>query len=49
MYSYVMGGRVFQSLEEVISRYKLEQIVEGFKLKKPVINEQKQTDIYQTI
>lgn len=31
-----MGGRVFESLEEVINRYKSEEIIEGFKLKKPV-------------
>lgn len=34
---YVMGGRVFPSLESVIARYKEEQIVEGHKLLKPVI------------
>lgn len=34
---YVMGGRVFPSLESVINRYKEEQIVEGHRLLKPVI------------
>ncbi|KAJ6218163.1 hypothetical protein RDWZM_009320 [Blomia tropicalis] len=34
---YVMGGRIFPSLEAVIQRYKEEQIVEGYRLLKPVI------------
>lgn len=34
---YVMGGRVFPTLETVINRYKEEQIVEGHRLLKPVI------------
>lgn len=34
---YVMGGRIFASLEAVINRYKEEQIVEGHRLLKPVI------------
>lgn len=34
---YVMGGRIFDSLEAVIDRYKEEQIVEGHRLLKPVI------------
>ncbi|KPM07554.1 ras GTPase-activating protein 1-like protein [Sarcoptes scabiei] len=34
---YVMGGRVFPTLEAVILRYKEEQIVEGHRLLKPVI------------
>ncbi|CAG2112838.1 unnamed protein product [Medioppia subpectinata] len=33
---YVMGGRVFRSLDDVIQRYKLEQIVEGFRLERAV-------------
>ena len=32
MNSYLMGGRVFSSLEAVIDRYKDEQIVEGYRL-----------------
>ena len=34
---YVMGGRIFSSLEAVINRYREEQIVEGHRLVKPVI------------
>ncbi|XP_027205911.2 RAS p21 protein activator vap isoform X2 [Dermatophagoides pteronyssinus] len=34
---YVMGGRIFPTLEAVIQRYKEEQIVEGHRLLKPVI------------
>lgn len=34
---YIMGGRIFPTLEAVIQRYKEEQIVEGHKLVKPVI------------
>jgi Ras GTPase-activating protein 1 len=33
---YVMGGRVFRSLYDVIERYKSEQIVEGFRLERAV-------------
>lgn len=35
--NYVMGGRIFPSLEAVINRYREEQIVEGHRLLKPVI------------
>lgn len=34
---YIMGGRIFPTLEAVIQRYKEEQIVEGHRLMKPVI------------
>lgn len=34
---YVMGGRTFHSLEAVVSRYKVEQIVEGHVLGDPVL------------
>ena len=34
-----MGGRVFESLEAVIGRYRSEQIVEGFRLQTPVVKE----------
>lgn len=34
---YVMGGRSFDSLEAVVSRYKVEQIVEGHVLGDPVL------------
>ncbi|XP_054709957.1 ras GTPase-activating protein 1-like [Uloborus diversus] len=34
---YIMGGRCFDSLEAVISRYKVEQIVEGHHLGDPVL------------
>ncbi|KAG8181736.1 hypothetical protein JTE90_028274 [Oedothorax gibbosus] len=34
---YVMGGRCFDSLEAVVSRYKVEQIVEGHHLGDPVL------------
>ena len=59
-HSYVMGGRVFESLEEVVARYKSEQIVEGFRLQKPVFKHvfeesvwteerAQQLTVYQTI
>lgn len=46
-----MGGRVFRSLEEVVERYKTEQIVEGFRLQKAVLknDDNSTTDVYQTI
>ena len=54
-----MGGRVFQSLEEVIERYQQEQIVEGFRLETPVLKDNQRNDwtnqsrdqssVYQTI
>ncbi|XP_067128890.1 LOW QUALITY PROTEIN: ras GTPase-activating protein 1 [Centruroides vittatus] len=34
---YIMGGRCFDSLEAVINRYKVEQIVEGHCLRDPVL------------
>jgi len=34
---YIMGGRTFTSLTDVISRYKVEQIVEGYCLGDPVL------------
>ncbi|UYV75983.1 RASA1 [Cordylochernes scorpioides] len=35
--SYIMGGRCFDSLEAVINRYKVEQIVEGHCLGEPIL------------
>ncbi|KAG8181735.1 hypothetical protein JTE90_028274 [Oedothorax gibbosus] len=54
---YVMGGRCFDSLEAVVSRYKVEQIVEGHHLGDPVLKEltkaeeiqHKSQDIYATL
>ena len=35
--SYLMGGRVFESIASITERYKNEQIVEGFTLGTPVL------------
>lgn len=45
---YVMGGRYYNSVDEIIDHYKKEQIVEGYNLKEPVSvqhQEQVLTDI----
>ncbi|XP_064475272.1 ras GTPase-activating protein 1-like isoform X2 [Ornithodoros turicata] len=54
---FCMGGRTFDSLEAVVSRYKVEQIVEGHVLGDPVLkapfkapaDEHKSRDIYTTL
>uniref|UniRef100_A0A3Q0SLU9 Ras GTPase-activating protein 1 n=1 Tax=Amphilophus citrinellus TaxID=61819 RepID=A0A3Q0SLU9_AMPCI len=55
---YVMGGRYYNSVDEIIDHYKKEQIVEGYNLKEPVsVQHQEQVltdvvdgrEIYNTI
>ncbi|XP_076587981.1 ras GTPase-activating protein 1 isoform X2 [Chaetodon auriga] len=54
---YMMGGRYYNSVDDIIDHYKKEQIVEGYNLKEPVSVQQEQVltdtvdgrEIYNTI
>ncbi|XP_053509983.1 ras GTPase-activating protein 1 isoform X1 [Ictalurus furcatus] len=56
---YVMGGRYYNSVDDIIEHYRKEQIVEGYNLKDPVSNQQQEQvlcnavdenrEIYKTI
>ncbi|TRY66279.1 hypothetical protein DNTS_006425 [Danionella cerebrum] len=55
---YMMGGRYYNSVDDIIERYRKEQIVEGYTLKEPVPVQQKEQvlsdlvdgrEIYNTI
>ncbi|XP_060763081.1 ras GTPase-activating protein 1 isoform X2 [Neoarius graeffei] len=56
---YMMGGRYYNSVDDIIEHYRKEQIVEGYNLKDPVSNQQQEQvlcnavdetrEIYKTI
>jgi len=53
-HSYIMGGRSYESIDEIVARYRNEQIVAGKYLTTAVVkttdvSAQRQVDIYQTV
>uniref|UniRef100_A0A7N6F6Q5 RAS p21 protein activator (GTPase activating protein) 1a n=1 Tax=Anabas testudineus TaxID=64144 RepID=A0A7N6F6Q5_ANATE len=46
---YMMGGRYYNSVEDIIDHYKKEQIVEGYNLKDPVSVQQQEQVLSDTV
>uniref|UniRef100_A0A665T0Q6 RAS p21 protein activator (GTPase activating protein) 1a n=1 Tax=Echeneis naucrates TaxID=173247 RepID=A0A665T0Q6_ECHNA len=46
---YMMGGRYYNSVDDIIDHYKKEQIVEGYNLKEPVSVQQQEQVITDTV